>query len=190
MNRAQRRAAQHARPKTDRNELTPARATAWARTIEQVRPYEPGEMVPEFVLIRAAFERLRTGHGTEPDFDLASMALNMALVRAEAIDPALVLIIVQGQQAFARMKARWLRGLPFGFDAQGLQDVPRPLMRLRPSLTPAARSRWRTAYARRTGAYARSRFCNPPNVTEPTHHDYLHLPRRAGTNRCADRRAL
>jgi hypothetical protein len=124
MNRAQRRAAQHARPKTDRNELTPARATAWARTIEQVRPYEPGEMVKEFVLIRAAFERLRTGHGTEPDFDLASMALNMALVRAEAIDPALVLIIVQGQQAFARMKARWLRGLPFGFDAQGLQDVP------------------------------------------------------------------
>lgn len=127
MNRAQRRAAQHARPKTDRNELTPARATAWAHTIERVRPYDPDDMVPEFVRIRSAFERLRTGHGTEPDFDLASMALNMALVRAEAIDPALVLIIVQGQQAFARMKARWLRGLPFGFDAQGLQDVPAAL---------------------------------------------------------------
>jgi len=123
-NRAQRRAALHKRPKTDRNALPLERTTAWAKLIENVRPYDPGEMVKEFVLIRAAFERLRTGAGTEPDFDLVSMSMNMGLVRAEAIDPELVAIMIAGQDAFVRMKARYLRGLPFGFDAQGLQDVP------------------------------------------------------------------
>ncbi len=124
MNRADRRAARHKRPKTDRNAKTPQRMTVWARLIEQVRPYDKGEMVAEFVLVRAAFERLRTGAGTEHDFDLVSMAMNMGLVRAEAIDPELVAIMVAGQDAFVRMKARYLRGLAFGFDAQGLQDVP------------------------------------------------------------------
>lgn len=124
MSRTERRAARHKRPKTNRNAITPERATAWAQLIESVRPYDPGEMVKEFVNIRAALERLRTGVGTEPDFDLVSMSMNMGLVRAEAIDPELVAIMTAGQDAFVRMKDRYLRGLAFGFDAQGLQDVP------------------------------------------------------------------
>ncbi len=124
MNRAERRAARHKRPQTNRNAKTEQRMTAWARLIEQVRPYDPGEMVAEFVLIRAAFERLRTGVGAEHDFDLVSMTMNMGLVRAEAIDPELVAIMAAGQDAFVRMKDRYLRGLAFGFDAQGLQDAP------------------------------------------------------------------
>ncbi len=123
LSRALRRAARYKKPRTDRNALPPERTTAWARLIESVRPYDPGEMVKEFVLIRAAFERLRTGAGTESDFDLVSMSMNMGLVRAESIDPEVVAIMIAGQQAFARMKDRRLRGLAFGFDAQGLQDV-------------------------------------------------------------------
>jgi hypothetical protein len=45
-------------------------------------------------------------------------------MRAEDIDPLLVETMARGQMAFVRMKDRYLRGLPFGFDAQGLQDVP------------------------------------------------------------------
>ena len=126
-NRAERRAALHRRPRTNRNAVSLERATAWAHLIESVRPYEPGEMVREYVLIRAAFERLRTGVGDINDFDLVSMSLNMGLVRAEEISPDLVAIMAAGQQAFVRMKARFLRGLALGFDAQGLLDVPHAL---------------------------------------------------------------
>lgn len=124
LNRAQRRAANR-KPRTNRNDLPLHARQAWARKLEACRPYEPGEMVPEFVQIRAGFERLRTGAGTTDDFDLVSMTLNMGVVRAEAIDASLVKVMADAQDAFVRMKDRYLhKGLALGFDAQGLQDVP------------------------------------------------------------------
>jgi hypothetical protein len=125
MNRAQRRASQHKRG-TIRN-LYHIDPVAGLRLLDHARPYEPGEMVPEHVLTQAAYERLRTGHGNEHDFDRVSMMLNIALVRAEEIDDMLVETVQRGQQAFVRCKDRYLRGLAMGFDAQGLQDVPNAL---------------------------------------------------------------
>jgi hypothetical protein len=122
MNRAQRRASQHKRG-TIRN-LYHIDPVAGLRLLDHARPYEPGEMIAEHNLTRAAFERLRTGCGDEADFDRVSMVFNIALMRAEDIDPLLVETMTRGQMAFVRMKDRYLRGLPFGFDAQGLQDVP------------------------------------------------------------------
>ena len=124
LSRALRRAARYKKPRTDRNAVSPERATAWANLIESVRSYDPGEMTKEFVLIRAAFERLRTGAGDTGDFDLVSISMNMGLIRAEEISPDLVATMAAAQQAFVRMKDRYLRGLAFGFDAQGLHDVP------------------------------------------------------------------
>ncbi len=124
MNRAARRAARYKRPKTDRNRRTPEQANAWARLIEDVRPYDAGDMTENFVRIRVCFERLRTGVGDELDFDLVSKHVNMGMLRAEQIDPDLVAIMARGQQALVRTKARRLRGLALGFDAQGLQDLP------------------------------------------------------------------
>jgi len=123
-NRAQRRAAQHQKPRIDRNWRTLAQATVWAQIIDQVRPYDPGEMVENFVQIRCAFERLRTGAGDLVDADLLSTHINLGIIRAEQIDPELVELIGLGQQAMVRMAARHQRGLPLGFDGQGLQDVP------------------------------------------------------------------
>lgn len=122
MNRAQRRASQHKRG-TIRT-MYHVDPVAGLRLLDHSRPYEPGEMVPEHVLTRAAYERLRTGCGDEADFDRVSMMLNVGLVRAEDIDALLVETIVRGQQALVRCKDRYLRGLAFGFDAQGLQDIP------------------------------------------------------------------
>jgi hypothetical protein len=122
MNRAQRRASQHKRG-TIRN-LYHIDPVAGLRLLDHARPYEPGEMIAEHYLTRAAFERLRTGCGGEADFDRVSMVFTIALMRAEDIDPLLVETMTRGQMAFVRMKDRYLRGLPFGFDAQGLQDVP------------------------------------------------------------------
>ena len=127
MNRAQRRA--QARPKANR----PLRArperdpVAGLRLVHRARPYEPGEMVDQHLITRAAFERLRDGSGTEDDFGRVAMCLNVGLVRAEQIHPDLVAITQAGQDALARSSHRYRGGLRLGFDAQGLQDVPAAL---------------------------------------------------------------
>ena len=125
MNRAQRRASQHKRGTI--RALYHVDPVAGLRLLDHSRPYEPGEMVPEHNLTQAAYERLRTGCGNEADFDRVSMMLNIALVRAESIDAALVATIQAAQMAFVRCKDRFLRGLPFGFDAPGLREVPEAL---------------------------------------------------------------
>lgn len=97
------------------------------RLLGMARPYETGAMLQEHVITKAAYIRLRDGGGTEEDFDRLSMVLNAGLLRAEQIDQLLVLTIQKGQQALLRMKDRYLRGLAFGCDAQGLQDLPEAL---------------------------------------------------------------
>lgn len=98
--------------------------TAAFRLLGMVRPNQPGELDTEHLQCRAAFERLRDGGGTEDDFDLVGHVLNAALVLAEDIDDLLVETVKRGQDGMVRMKNRYLRGLRFGFDAEGLRDVP------------------------------------------------------------------
>jgi hypothetical protein len=50
--------------------------------------------------------------------------LIVGLVRAEDIDPLLVATMNLGIGAMVRMQQRVMRGLSFGFDADGLRDVP------------------------------------------------------------------
>lgn len=93
--------------------------------LEQARPFDGEDDVQHLIDDhQAAYKRLATGKGTEEDFDNVSMKLNVALVRAEDIDPLLVATMKLGQGAMVRMKARVARGLSFGFDADGLRDVP------------------------------------------------------------------
>lgn len=122
MNRAQRRAAPRTRPSIRTTyRIDPV---AGLRLLDHARPYEPDEMLAEHNLTRVSFERLRTGGGDEGDFDRVSMMLNIGLIRAEDIDPLLVETMQRAQMAFVRMKDRYLRGLAFGFDADGLAHVP------------------------------------------------------------------
>ena len=122
MNREQRRAVRHSKHKA-RRVVTNASHVL----LERARPYDPGEMVAEHILTREAFNRLRDGQGTENDFDRVSMMLNIGMIRAESIGFDLVEVMKRGQEAFVRMKDRYLRGLSFGFDADGLRDAPEAL---------------------------------------------------------------
>ena len=97
------------------------------RLLNMARPYLPGEMLAEHVIAKAAYIRLRDGSGTEDDFDRVSMVLKVGLLRSETIDPLLVETMARGQQSMARMKERYLKGLKFGCDAGGLQDIPEAL---------------------------------------------------------------
>lgn len=93
--------------------------------LDQARPFD-GEADVQHLIDdhQAAYQRLATGKGTEQDFDNVSMKLNVGLVRAEEIDPLLVATMKLGQGAMVRMQSRVMRGLSFGFDADGLRDVP------------------------------------------------------------------
>lgn len=128
MNRAIRRAAQFKRgmQAAIHRHVDP---TAGLRLLHNARPYEAGEMVDEHIKTRAAFDRLRDGQGDEEDFDRVSMMLNIGLVRSENIGGGELLVqtMQKAQEAMARMKARYLRGLRFGFDAGGLASVPAAL---------------------------------------------------------------
>ena len=120
LNRQQKRAAhKQARHKPPRTfELA-----AGLRLLHNARPYDDGEMAGEHIFTRDCFDRLRSGSGDEADFDRLGMILNCGLIRAEQISPALVKTMKAAGDAMARMKDRYLRGLRFGFDAQGLQDT-------------------------------------------------------------------
>ena len=125
MNRQQRRAMARqkhsfAQRSTIQREVVP---DIGLRILNSARPYEPGEMVAEHIITTESFVRLRDGKGNEEDFDRVSMILNVGLIRAEKIDPSLVNTMQHAQEAMCRMKDRYLRGLRFGFDAQGLRDA-------------------------------------------------------------------
>jgi len=121
LNREQRRAAKHNKPKQAPRKGNPL---AMHQLINMVQTFEPGELIAQHNETRIALELLRTGHGTEAAFDRVSMTLNIGLVLAEGIDAILVDIMVRAQAGMVRMQDRYRRGLSFGFDAAGLLDVP------------------------------------------------------------------
>jgi hypothetical protein len=118
MNRAQRRLKPKAAPIVRKCDPLAA-----LRLISNVRPFEANELVEQHNVTRVALELLRSGYGTEADFDRVGMTLNIGLVRAESIDDALVDLMQRGQAAMVRMQARYKRGMNLAFDAPGLTDV-------------------------------------------------------------------
>lgn len=120
LNRQQRRAAIKAKRHTPPRTVVP---DAGMRLLHNARPYDEGEMVSEHIYTRECFDSLRAGSGDEADFDRLGMILNVGLIRAESIDAKLIASMQAAQEAMTRMKTRYLRGLRFGFDAQGLRDT-------------------------------------------------------------------
>lgn len=85
---------------------------------------EPGAHAAWHYLTEEAYGRLKNGDGSKDDFDQIVVQLNCALIEAEKIRPEVVARIVAGQDAMARMRERYHKGLSLGFDAAGLRDVP------------------------------------------------------------------
>lgn len=74
--------------------------------------------------VYAAFEALRDGRGDDDDFHQLAGALNVSLIRAEAIAPELVDLVKAGQEAAMSCLRRHEAGKRYGFDAAGLRDIP------------------------------------------------------------------
>lgn len=96
LNRAQRRAAKHNKPKSLRGQIN---KPSWLDVIQRCKPYDdepiPGSWLPgtqdvaerSIKLVRDAFDSLKTGSppDTERDFDLISHALGVSIIRAGQI---------------------------------------------------------------------------------------------------------
>lgn len=96
LNRAQRRAAKHNKPKSLRGQIN---KPSWLDVIQRCKPYDdepiPGSWLPgtqdvadrSIKLVRDAFHSLKTGSppDTERDFDLISHALGVSIIRAGQI---------------------------------------------------------------------------------------------------------
>ena len=86
-------------------------------------PYDEGDTTIDHIKTREAFARLAGGAADKDDFDRVVVALNLARIRAEQIDPSLSEEIGIAQAALGRCKDRYLRTGTFGFDGPGLQAM-------------------------------------------------------------------
>ena len=73
--------------------------------------------------VRMAYEALRTGTATEGNIDTLAVAINASLMRAEKISSALVVRVIEAQEAVLRIKARQQRTGRFGLDAQAMAEL-------------------------------------------------------------------
>lgn len=103
--------------------LTLAQAVAPLVLLENARPFEDGEKAHEYLVLRAALERLVDGSADTGDFDHVAMHINIVKIRALEIDEGLADLIEQAQDAMGRAKERWLKTNRFGFDGAGLVAV-------------------------------------------------------------------
>lgn len=76
-----------------------AASTAWAYAIAANQEMDQAHATSIMVLIRTAFERLKSGAGEDDDFDRLAVSINVGIVRAEAIDPLAVTYMLQGRDA-------------------------------------------------------------------------------------------
>lgn len=123
MNRAQRR---HAGKPTRINHAArrALNAPTLHQTMNRLMPLTPAELLALQIPVRSAFESLRTGAGTEPDFHTLAAAVNTALIRSESIDPLCVETCQRAQAALIGVLERFNRCGKWGVDHHALQDIP------------------------------------------------------------------
>lgn len=94
------------------------------RTIGMAQQFTPEEITQLMLPASVAYESLRTGRGTEDDFDTLAQVVNVALVRCEAIGQPGVELCKDAQSALMDMLARHRRTGRWGLDHNALRDLP------------------------------------------------------------------
>jgi len=103
---------------------TPSIRAPWNPGIIAAHQDAPDDHATAIVIkVRSAFERLRSGTGNADDFNRLGAAMNVALIRAEAIDPLAEQTMVAGMEAMAECGRIWERHHRYGFTGPGLIAV-------------------------------------------------------------------
>ena len=92
---------------------------AWVRTIAGHQEQPPENANSIMVLIRLAFEKLKSG-GDDHQFDRLAAALNVGLIRAEQIDPLAEQTMGMGLQALLSADRIRMRHGRYGFTGPDL----------------------------------------------------------------------
>ena len=97
---------------------------AMFNVIRKIEPFSQEEVTRLALPVRLAYESIRSGMGSEADFDALAIAINDATIRSEAIDALCVQTCQDAQAALLRARARYNRTGRWGFDGIGLQEIP------------------------------------------------------------------
>ena len=96
---------------------------AMYKLLARVRPFDEDEAAEVATPTRIAFERLRTGAGTQDDFDHLATSANVCMIRAESIHQDCVQVAKAMQQALVDCKTRYVRIARFGFTGPELAAI-------------------------------------------------------------------
>lgn len=100
-----------------------ASPTAWIETLASNSDQCPDHATSVMVLVRTAFEKLKSGAGEPKDFDRLASAINVGLIRAELIDPLVEQTMLCGSEALRRCDAIYQRHGKYGFNGPDLTTM-------------------------------------------------------------------
>lgn len=119
--------------KLARQQATLADPGSMRRLVARHSPFTPAELTTLSIPPRVAFESLRTGSGSEPDFHTLAAVANCTLVCAESIHPDCVAVAQRAQDALLRILDRSVRLGEWSLDSEALQEFP-PVLELHEQL--------------------------------------------------------
>lgn len=96
---------------------------AWAHVITGSQDQQPAHADKVMGLVRTACDRLKDGSANAADYDRVAAAFNVALIRAESIDPLVVETMNAGIAALLRCDAIWQRHRKYGFHGPDLEPL-------------------------------------------------------------------
>lgn len=109
------------------------------RVMNKLQPFTDAEQHRLTNPVKLAYEKLRTGAATEPDFHVLAASINVTMILAERIDPLAEKVAVDARDGMVRTWQRYQRTGRLGFDGPALQDLPAAIDlhdQLMPLLTP------------------------------------------------------
>lgn len=98
--------------------------TGGLRSISALRPFDQSELLQLSLPPRVAFESLKTGRGSQGDFDTLAVVVNVSMVRCESIGSEGVELCKEAQDALMVIAARHEATKRWGMDYQALQTIP------------------------------------------------------------------
>ena len=94
------------------------------RVMNKLQPFTQEEQHRLTNPVRLAFEKMRTGVATEPDFHVLAASINVTMILAEQVDPLAEQSAVAARDGMFRAWHRYQRMGVLGFDGLALQDLP------------------------------------------------------------------
>lgn len=93
------------------------------KLMNKVQLFTPEELRRLELPIRVSFEAMRLGRGSQSDYQDLADAINVAMVRAESIDPVAELMVLRARDAMMRLLERFTRTGRWGFDGPAIVEV-------------------------------------------------------------------